>query len=77
MRLIACSNIKSDVIANNVTGGYRLKNYRQDLLFLGRQMPDGRLFVPFTSFVEMYEPGEYELVYHYTRTQDEEDRNNV
>lgn len=77
MRRIACDDSRSDPIAENLTGEYRLKDRYPDLLFYGRQMPNGRLFVPYTDFVEMYEPGEYMLVYHYPRTKDEEDRNNA
>ena len=76
MRRIGCPNCKSDLIAANITGEYRLKDKCSDLFF-GRQMPNGRLFVPYTGYVEMYEPGEYKFVYHYPRTKDEEDRNNA
>ena len=77
MRRIVCSDTKSDLIASNITGEYRLKDRCSDLFFYGRQMPNGRLFVPYVGYVEMYEPSEYQFVYHYPRTQDEEDRSNA
>lgn len=77
MRRIVCSDIKLDPITSNITGEYRLKGKCTDLLFYGRQMPNGRLFVPYVGYVEMYEPGEYKFVYHYPRTKDEEDRSNA
>lgn len=77
MRRIVCTDDRSDPIAQNITGEYRLKNRDSGPLFYGRQMPNGRLFVPFVSYVEMYEPGEYMFVYHYPRTKDEEDRSNA
>lgn len=70
MRRIECSDVKSHAIAENITGEYRLKDRHYDALFFGRQMPNGRLFVPYTGYVEMYEPGEYKFVYHYPRTKD-------
>lgn len=73
MKRIVCDGIRSAVIAENITGEYRLKDRYPDALFFGRQMPNGRLFVPYTGYVEMYEPGEYKFVYHYPRTKDEED----
>jgi hypothetical protein len=77
MRRIVCTDDKSDPIAQNITGEYAIMNKYPDLLFYGRQMPNGRLFVPYVGYVEMYEPGEYKFVYHYPRTKDEEDRNNA
>lgn len=77
MRRIECPDRKSDLIAANITGEYRLKDTSSDILFYGRQMPNGRLFVPHVGYVEIYEPGEYKFVYHYPRTKDEEDRNNA
>lgn len=77
MRRIKCNDYQSQLIAENITGEYRLKNYHPDLLLFGRQMPDGLLFVPYTGYVEVYEPGEYKFVYHYPRTKDEEDRNDA
>ena len=77
MRRIKCTNLKSKIIGEKVTGEYILKNKGSDTTFYGRQMPNGRLFVPYVSFVEMYEPGEYKFMYHYPRTKDEEDRNNA
>lgn len=77
MRKIVCSDDVSQPIADKITGEYRLKNKCSDLFFFGRQMPNGRLFVPYTGYVEMYEPGEYEFVYHYPRTEDKEDHNNA
>ena len=77
MRRIECTTYKSHLIAENITGEYRLKNYRSDLLFYGRQMPNGWLFVPFIDCIEVYEPDEYKFVYHYPRTKDEEDHNNA
>lgn len=77
MKRIDCSNYKLDLIAENNTGEYRLKNRDPRLLFYGRQMPNGRLFVPYVDYVEVYEPGEYKFVYHYPRTKDEEDRSNA
>lgn len=76
MRRIMCTDDRSDPIAENITGEYILNKY-PNLLFFGRQMPNGRIFVPYTGFVEMYLPGEYEFVYHYPRTKDEEDRSNA
>lgn len=73
MRRIKCSDIKSDPIASNITGEYRLKGKCTDILFFGRQMPNGRLFVPYTGYVEMYEPGEYKVVYPHPRPKDKED----
>lgn len=77
MKRIKCSFDASDTIAKNITGEYILKPKGSDTLFYGRQMPNGRLFVPYIGFVEMYEPGEYEFVYHYPRTKDKEDHNNA
>ena len=79
MKKIVCSDDKSDVIAEKITGEYRLENRCSDIFFYGRQMPNGRLFVPYVGYVEMYLPGEYELVYHYPnpRIEDKEDHNNA
>jgi hypothetical protein len=77
MREIECNYYQSDLIAENITGEYRLKNRDSCQLYYGRQMPDGRLFVPYIGYVEIYEPGEYKFVYHYPRTKDEEDGNNA
>lgn len=77
MRRIECDDSRSAPIAENITGEYRLKDECSDLFFFGRRMPNGRLFVPYTSYVEVYEPGEYKFVYHYPRTKDEEDHNNA
>lgn len=75
MRRIVCTDDKSDPIAQNITGEYRLKNRDSGPLFYGRQMPDGRLFVPFVGYVEMYEPGEYMFVYPYPRDYNKEEDN--
>lgn len=72
MRRIECDDSRSAPIARNITGEYRLINKDTRIPFYGRQMPNGRLFVPYTGYVEMYEPGEYMFVYHYPRTKDEE-----
>lgn len=77
MKRIECPGYKSDVIAENITGEYRLINKDTDIPFYGRRMPNGKLFVPYPGHVEMYEPGEYTFVYHYPRTKDEEDRNDA
>lgn len=77
MRRIVCDISKSDPIAANITGEYRLNGKGSNITLYGRQMPNGRLFVPYLGYVEMYEPGEYEFVYHYPRTKDEEDHSNA
>lgn len=73
MKKIVCSDYRSDPIAENITGEYSLKDRHQDLLFYGRKMPNGRLFVPYVGYVEMYLPGEYKFVYPYPRSRDKED----
>jgi hypothetical protein len=76
MRRIKCDD-RSATIARNITGEYILKPKRSEMPFYGRQMPNGKLFVPYIGYVEMYEPGEYKFVYHCPRTKDEEDYNNA
>lgn len=73
MRRIKCCDYQSRIIGEKITGEYRLINKYSGIPFFGRQMPNGKLFVPYIGFVEMYEPGEYEFVYHHPRTKDEED----
>ena len=77
MRRIVCANDRSDPIARNITGEYRLINKNTDIQFYGRQMPNGRLFVPYVGYVEMYLPGEYTLEYAFPRDRDKEDCNNA
>lgn len=77
MRRIKCNDNKSDPIAANITGEYHLKDKCSDLFFYGRQMPNGRLFVPYTGYVEIYEPGEYTFVYPFPRDSDKEDCSNA
>lgn len=73
MKRIKCSTSKSDPIADKITGEYILYPKNYEIPLYGRQMPNGRLFVPYIGFVEMYEPGEYKFVCPFPRPEDKED----
>ena len=65
MRTLPCTQAQCRELQRRVNGTFYLYpdwNGNQKTLnpFIGRKMPDGRVFVGYGEEIETYEPGEYE-----------------
>lgn len=67
MKTFPCKPEHCRALNRNVNGTFHLypwwngHNKTKDV-FIGRKMPNGRVFVSYGREIEMYEPGEYEIV---------------
>lgn len=67
MRTFICTPEQCGKLQRRVNGTFYLypdwNNHEKTKdVFIGRKMPDGRVFIGYGHEIEMYEPGEYEEV---------------
>ena len=67
MRRLTCTYEQCRELHRRANGVFYLypdwnDNHKTDDVFIGRKMPDGRVFIGYGHEIEMYEPGEYEEV---------------
>lgn len=67
MKTFPCKKKDTNALNRHVNGTFYLYPDWNDkektyVPFIGRKMPDGRVFIPYHDVVEMYEPGEYEIL---------------
>lgn len=67
MRTFTCTPEQSHALSRHVNGTFYLypdwnDNEKTYTVFIGRKMPNGRVFIGYRDAIEMYEPGEYEEV---------------
>ena len=67
MRTLPCTPEQCRELDRKVNGTFHLypdwhSNEKTDEVFIGRKMPNGRVFIGYGDEIEMYEPGEYEEV---------------
>lgn len=67
MKTFPCKREHSRAINRHANGTFHLypwwnDNQRTSYAFIGRKMPNGRVFIGYGHEIEMYEPGEYEEV---------------
>lgn len=67
MRTFICTYEQCGELQRRVNGTFYLypdwnDNQKTDNVFIGRKMPNGRVFIGYGREIEMYEPGEYEEV---------------
>lgn len=67
MRTFICTYEQCRELQSRVNGTFYLysdwnKNQKTRDAFIGRKMPNGRVFIGYDHEIEMYEPGEYEEV---------------
>ena len=67
MRTFTCTQEQCLELHRRVNGAFYLypdwnDNEKTHSVFIGRKMPNGRVFIGYGREIEMYEPGEYEEV---------------
>lgn len=67
MRTLTCTREQCSAMNRHINGMFHLypdwnENQKTKGVFIGRKMPNGRVFIGYGETIEMYEPGEYEEV---------------
>ena len=67
MRTLPCKQTHSKIVNIHANGTFYLYPEWNDYEktshhFIGRKMPNDRVFIAYGNEIEMYEPGEYEIV---------------